>query len=90
MTILSFKYSAHKENTVFYLYKFPLLITRNTGSSTVSSCEKLKSLFVESSEGEITYLDLDLSEVDWSHQTLDTRLRQVFIHYNEEIFAEYD
>tara|TARA_R110002126_G_scaffold58286_2_gene153903 strand:- start:828 stop:1094 length:267 start_codon:yes stop_codon:yes gene_type:complete len=87
MTLITVNYTLKKDS--FYLYKFPFLIIRNTGSSSDCIHERLTRLFIEHDDSDITELDLDLKEVDWEQQTTNTRLKQVYLHYNKEIIAEY-
>lgn len=89
MTFITINYTLNKPNTPLYLYKFPLLVLKNTASSTSDPYERLKRIFIEDSEGEITELDLNMEDVVWKDQDLESRLRQVFLHYNESIIAEY-
>jgi hypothetical protein len=87
MTFITIKSSLKKGS--LYLFNLPLLVIRNTGSSTDDLYERLTKIFIEFDDGTNKELDLDLSEVDWSNTNIKSYIRQVYENYDGEIIAEY-
>lgn len=70
------EYTLQKQN--LYLYKFPLY----------TEGKRLNNIYIFEDQHK-TKLTLDLDEVEWEDMKKESVLRQVFLNYNEEIYAEY-